>query len=100
MEGFHWGEGREEQGGKGTGNKHNCWALNRQGEVKNGIGNRGLRELICTTHGHELSGVGGNAGGLGGQGEGGIKGGKTGKTCSIINKKYLKINKTDLNMKK
>ena len=21
---------------------------------KNGIGNRGLKELICTTHGHEL----------------------------------------------
>ena len=23
--------------------------------IKNGIGNRGLKELICTTHGHELS---------------------------------------------
>ena len=25
-------------------------------EVKNSIGNRELKELICTTHGHELSG--------------------------------------------
>ena len=33
------------------------------GRVKNGIGNRGLKELICTTHGHELRGR--NAGGLG-----------------------------------
>ena len=24
------------------------------GREKNGIGNRGLKELICTTHGHEL----------------------------------------------
>ena len=25
-------------------------------EIKNGIGNRGLKELICPTHGHELRG--------------------------------------------
>ena len=31
------------------------------GRVKNGIGNRELKELICTTHGHELRGR--NAGG-------------------------------------
>ena len=43
---------------------------NRWGEIKNGIGNRGLKELIWTTHGHELRG-GGNAGGLGGRAEGG-----------------------------
>ena len=24
--------------------------------LKNGMGNTGLKELICTTHGHELSG--------------------------------------------
>ena len=24
------------------------------GEIKNGIGNRELKKLICTTHGHEL----------------------------------------------
>ena len=35
------------------------------------------KNLICITHGHELSG--GNAGGLGVQGGGGIKGEKLGK---------------------
>ena len=39
-------------------------------ETKNGIGNKGLKELIRTTHGHELRG-GGNAGGLGDKAEGG-----------------------------
>ena len=29
---------------------------NRQGEVKNGIRNVESKELICTTHEHELSG--------------------------------------------
>ena len=29
---------------------------NRQGEVKNSIGNVEAKELICTTHGHELRG--------------------------------------------
>ena len=73
MEGFQWGGGGEEQRGKGTGNKkHNWQALNRWGEVKNGIGNRELKELICTTHGHELRG--GNAGGLRGAGQRGDKG--------------------------
>ena len=53
--------------GKGTGNKKHKWqAQNRQGEVKNSIGNGEARELICTTHGHELSG--GNVGGKGLQG--------------------------------
>ena len=62
-------------GGGGRGKKKYNWeAENRQGEIKNGIGNRGLKELICTTHGHELSG--GDAGGLGGQGRGWIKGKK------------------------
>ena len=28
------------------------------GKDKNGIGNRGLKELICTTHGHKLRGRG------------------------------------------
>ena len=27
---------------------------NRQGEVKNSIGNGEAKELICMTHGHEL----------------------------------------------
>ena len=41
--------------GEGTGNKkHNWQALNRSGEVKNSIENREAKELIYTTHGHEL----------------------------------------------
>ena len=44
MEGFQWGWGREELGGKGTGKKkHNWQALNRWGEAKNGIENRTQR---------------------------------------------------------
>ena len=39
------------------------------GRDKNGIGNRGLKELVCTTHGHELRR--GNTGGLWGAEEGG-----------------------------
>ena len=42
------------------------------GEVKNSIGNREAKELTCTTHGHELSGVGVLEGGEV-QGGGGIK---------------------------
>ena len=46
------------------------------------MGNRGLKELMCITHGHELRGKG-NAGGLGGrQDRAGIKGEKIGKTVT------------------
>ena len=73
------GQGEGRNGGEGTGKKqHNWQALNRWGEVKNGIRNRELKELICTTHGHELSG--GNAGGLGNAGWRGDKEGEIGKT--------------------
>ena len=42
-------------GGKGTGIKKRKWQVqNRQGKVKNSIGNGEAKELICTTHGHEL----------------------------------------------
>ena len=51
------------------------------GRDKNGIGNRGLKKLIWSTHGHELRG-GGNAGGLGGRVEGGQRG-KIGKTVIV-----------------
>ena len=62
------------------------------GEIKNGMGNREVKELTCTTHGHELSKVG-NAGGLGGTGRRGDKEGKNWENCnSIINKIDLKIN--------
>ena len=69
-------EGRN--GGEGTGKKKNWQALNRWGEVKkDGIRNRELKEVICTTHGCELRGE--NAGGVGGAGQRGDKGGKLGK---------------------
>ena len=43
--------------GKGTGNKkHNKYAQNKQGEVKNSIGNGEATELVCTIHGYELRG--------------------------------------------
>ena len=58
------GRGRGRMGRKRTRNKkHNWEALDRWREVKNGIGNRELKELLCTSHGHELRG--GEAEGLG-----------------------------------
>ena len=69
------GNGREENGGKGTENKKHKWQVqNRQGEVKNSIGNVEAKELIRMTHGHELKG--GNAGGRGCAQQRRIKGGK------------------------
>ena len=49
--------------------KSNSYVPNRQGEVKNSIRNVESKELICSTHGHELRGQG-NAGGRGLQGRG------------------------------
>ena len=47
------GKGENER--KGTGNKQPKWQVqNRQGEVKNSMGNGEAKELIYTTHGHEL----------------------------------------------
>ena len=66
MDGYQLG-GREQE--KGTGNKkHKQQVINRQGEVKNSIGNGEAKELICMTHGHELRWGLGNAGGRGMQG--------------------------------
>ena len=43
-------EGERENREKGTGNKkHKWWVQNRQGEVKNSMGNGEARELIYTT---------------------------------------------------
>ena len=53
--------------------KHNWQVQNRQGEIKNNIGNVEAKELICMTHGHEL------------------KGGKWDNCNSIINKYIFKI---------
>ena len=36
----------------------NWWVENRQGDVKNSKGNGVAKELMCMTHGHELSGGG------------------------------------------
>ena len=53
MDGCQQGRGEGEFRGKGTGNKKHKWQVeNRQGEVKNSIGNVEAKELICTTHGH------------------------------------------------
>ena len=69
------GEGMEENGGKGTGiKKHNWQVQNRQGEVKNSIGNEEAKGLTCMTHGHELRG--GFDGGKWGTGWRGAKGEK------------------------
>ena len=72
--------------GKGTGNmKHKWYIQNRQGEMRNSMGNGGAEELICMTHGHELRG--------GTRGNGGTrKRGKMGRNnwdnCNHIIKKY------------
>ena len=74
-----------ENGGKGTGiKKHNWYLQNRQGEVKNSIGNGEAKELTCMTHGHELRG-----GVLEGRGvhSGGGKGEKHWDNCNIMIKK-------------
>ena len=52
MEDYQCGGGN---GGKGIGNKKcNQQVQNRQGEVKNSTGIGEAKELIGTTHGHEL----------------------------------------------
>ena len=69
----NWGDG-----GKGTGNKKHKWQVqNRQEEVNNSMGNGEAKELICTTHGHELKR--GMLEGWEMQSGGGIKGEKLGK---------------------
>ena len=64
MEGYQWG-GEGGNGEKSTGiKKHNWQVQNRQGEVKNCLGNREAKAFICMTHGCELrvSIDGGNGG--------------------------------------
>ena len=54
-EGLSLGEWVGQRGGKRTENNQHKWQVeNRQGEVKNSIENVEVKELICTTHGHEL----------------------------------------------
>ena len=80
-------------GRKCTGHKkHNCQAPNRQGEIKNSIGNGEAKELICTAHGHELRGECQREGDAGWRGR---KGRKKWDNCnSTINKIYLKKEKS------
>ena len=60
--------------------------MNRQGEVKNSIGNREAKELTHTTNGHELRGV--IAGGKGVLGRGGQRKKNWNNYNSIINTIY------------
>ena len=83
--------GEQERGaqeGKGTGIKKHKWQVqNRQGEVKNSMGNGEVKEFLCVTHGHELRSWGGGEQNGGGRG---IKRRKEQDNCnSIINKIYL-----------
>ena len=49
------GRGKRVNGEKGTGNKkHKPSVQNRQGDVKNSVGNGEAKELIYMTHGHEV----------------------------------------------
>ena len=83
--GLSVGRERVENAGKGTGNKKPKWQVqNRQGDVKNSIGNREPKELVCTTQGHEKSG--GIAGGNVGTWWRGTKGESWDNCNSIINK--------------
>ena len=52
--GLSAGKRRRENGGKGAGNKRKWQVQNRQGEVKNSMGNGEAKELTCTILGHEL----------------------------------------------
>ena len=55
--GLSTGECEAERGGKGTENKEHKWQVeNRQGEVKNSIGNVEAKEFICMTYGREPRG--------------------------------------------
>ena len=69
MEGYQKGGGGGKIWGICAGYKKHKWQVqNRQGQVKNSIGNGEAKELIYMTHGHELRGDG-NAGGWGERGE-------------------------------
>lgn len=54
MGGLSVGRVNVENGEKAWIEKHNWQAQNREGDVKNRIGNAEAKELTYTTHGHEL----------------------------------------------
>ena len=72
-------KGEEECNGS---KKHKWVGTNRQGEVKNSVGNGEAKELLCMTHGQELSW--GNAGGRGCRAEGNKREKKWDNCNSII----------------
>ena len=92
------GEWKEERRGKGTGSKRHKWQVeNRQGEGKNSIGNGEAKELVCTTHGHELGSEEGTCWWKWQSRMEGDKEEKKWDNCnSIINKIYLKRTKIKL----
>ena len=80
------GRRREEGGGNVQGRRSIIGSHKIDGErSKNGIGNREFKELICTTHGHELR--------VWGMLEGGYRGINWENCNSIINKIYFKKEK-------
>ena len=55
MEGYQLGGGRERREAKVQGLRSINWQVQkRQGDVKNRVGNREAKELICTAQVHEL----------------------------------------------
>ena len=85
------GWGKEENGRKVTGNKkHKQQVKNRQGKIRNSIGNEEAKELICMTHEHELRGGVRMLVGEGLQVEGNKWEKKWDNCNSIIIKTYLK----------
>ena len=58
VEDYQWGGSREEMGEKVQGISRVNGRYKIDGEVKNNIGHGEAKELICTTHGRELRGVG------------------------------------------
>ena len=73
-----WGKGEMVQGSRSVIGRNKI-----DGDVKNSIGKGEAKELICMTHGHELSGV---------QGRGGQREKNWDNCNSIINKIYFKKN--------
>ena len=76
--GLSGGRGAGENGVKVQGIRNINGRYKIDTEVKNSIGNGQAKELICTTHGHELRG--GDAGEKGTEGQRGIRGEKNGTT--------------------
>ena len=89
MEGYQQGGGQGKMREKVQEMRSIICGYKRQEEVKSSIGNGEVKELTCTTHGHELRGW--NSGWKGGCRVEGDNGERKWDNCnSIINKIYLK----------